>query len=260
MNRTEYTERVLAVLRRADQGERAAIRAELDAHMEDHMACLLELGYSEELAEERTMSAMGDPEEVGRELDQQYGSRFWTVLEGIAVFTLIAVIFQAITGIGILFHARDYLQVRFLPEKRLEREIENDSYAMTASQSVDIRVPVGNDILRVYHVSMGDRVDFSPEARGEETILAAKVSLCSYDRIPFGTVSNVIWKGITLRNQRGEELDQWTAGFGGSSGSYGADYISRYTAVEPEDTYVVLEYDQYGTFFSVEIPLPEVTP
>ena len=260
MGRNEYTDRVLSMMRRANQGERDAIRAELEAHMEDHMACLLELGYSEELAEERTMAAMGDPEEVGRELDKQYGSRFWTLLEGIAVFTLIAVIFQAITGIGILFHAEDYLEARFMPERRLEQDSEQDGYHALATQSVDLRVPVGNDILRVYHVSVGNRVDHSPEARGEETILAAKVSLCSYDRIPFGTVSDEIWKGITLRNARGEALDRWTAGFGGSIGSYGADYISRYVGIEPEDTYVVLEYDQYGESFSLEIPLPEVTP
>ena len=36
------------------------------------MEGLLELGYSPELAEERTLDAMGDPKEVGRELNRQY--------------------------------------------------------------------------------------------------------------------------------------------------------------------------------------------
>ena len=71
MTRQEYTDRVLANLRRVTRSERAAIREELDAHMEDHICDLLDLGYDEALAEERTMQRMGDPEEVGRELDKQ---------------------------------------------------------------------------------------------------------------------------------------------------------------------------------------------
>ncbi|MEI3306968.1 MAG: permease prefix domain 1-containing protein [Dysosmobacter sp.] len=46
--------------------ERLAIQAELDAHIEDHMAALRELDYPPELAEERALAAMGDPVEVGR--------------------------------------------------------------------------------------------------------------------------------------------------------------------------------------------------
>ena len=48
-------------LRGATQKEQDAIRAELDAHIEDHICDLIDLGYSEELAEERTMLRMGDP-------------------------------------------------------------------------------------------------------------------------------------------------------------------------------------------------------
>ena len=70
MTRQEYTDRVLANLRRVTPEERAAIREELDAHMEDHICDLLDLGYDEALAEERTMQRMDDPEEVGRELDK----------------------------------------------------------------------------------------------------------------------------------------------------------------------------------------------
>ena len=54
MTRQEYTDRVLANLRRVTRSERAAIREELDAHMEDHICDLLDLGYDEALAEERT--------------------------------------------------------------------------------------------------------------------------------------------------------------------------------------------------------------
>lgn len=78
MDRRDYTDRVLSSLRRVTEKEREAIRSELDGHIEDHMEALRELGYDEELAETRTLAAMGDPEEVGRELNKQYPFR-WLV-------------------------------------------------------------------------------------------------------------------------------------------------------------------------------------
>ena len=72
MDRRDYTDRVLSSLRRVTEKEREAIRSELDGHIEDHMEALRELGYDEELAEERAIAAMGEPDEVGRELNKQY--------------------------------------------------------------------------------------------------------------------------------------------------------------------------------------------
>ena len=83
MDRRQYTEQVLSSLRRVTHDEREAIRQELDGHMEDHMEALRELGYEEEEAEARTLAAMGDPAEVGRELNQQYPFR-WLVVKWVA--------------------------------------------------------------------------------------------------------------------------------------------------------------------------------
>ena len=75
---------MLSGLRRLTGPEREAVRAELDAHMEDHICDLLDLGYDEALAEERTMQRMGDPEEVSRELNKQYPLR-WLILKWAAM-------------------------------------------------------------------------------------------------------------------------------------------------------------------------------
>ena len=50
--------------------DRAAVRAELEAHMEDKAADLQRIfpGISREEAEERALSEMGDPAEIGKEL------------------------------------------------------------------------------------------------------------------------------------------------------------------------------------------------
>ena len=52
--------------------DRAAITAELTAHWEDHAAALMERGIPEEEAARRALEAMGDPEEIGKELDKSH--------------------------------------------------------------------------------------------------------------------------------------------------------------------------------------------
>ena len=51
-----------------------AITAELTAHLEDHRDALLELrsGLTQEEAEEAAVEAMGDPEELGRALNESH--------------------------------------------------------------------------------------------------------------------------------------------------------------------------------------------
>ena len=85
MDRRDYTDRVLSSLRRVTEKEREAIRSELDGHIEDHMEALRELGYDEELAEERAIAAMGEPDEVGRELNRQYTGWGWVLVSRAAV-------------------------------------------------------------------------------------------------------------------------------------------------------------------------------
>ena len=242
MNRTEYCDRVVSVLRRLTPEEKAAARAELDGHIEDHMDALLELGYDPALAEERTMAAMGDPEEVGRELDKQYPLR-WLVLGRVAVVLTVLVCIQAVLGLGILFNAWDSLEARIWPEEKntvLDR--------VTVEERVDYRVSVGNDVVRVFRVSVGER------SSGErELVPTAEVQLCVYDRIPCGIASERVPRGLVLKDQRGQTpVDFW----GGGSGSYGAVYARRWVPVQPGDTYVTLEYEQFGERFSLDIPLP----
>ena len=201
MTRTEYVERVLSVMRHVTTSEREAIRAEIDAHIEDHICDLLELDYDEALAEERTMALMGDPEEVGRELDQQYTSHFWEHLEGIAVLLLIAMGFQALMGIGILFHAVDHLEARFSPDGY------SSDFPAEIIAEVDLRVQVGNDILRVYQVALGEQSYYNPTLEQDEIRPTAQVSVCAYDRIPFGIVSGDLFRYLKASDQRGTEAN-----------------------------------------------------
>ena len=116
MDRKTYIDTVLSALRHVTGDERAAIRAELEGHMEDHMEGLLELGYEPELAEERTLAAMGDPQEVGRELNKQYTGWGWVLLSRMAVLLTVVLCIQALLGIGILGNLWDSVAARVWPK------------------------------------------------------------------------------------------------------------------------------------------------
>lgn len=249
MTRNEYVERVLSVMRHVTASEREAIRAEIDAHIEDHICDLLELDYDEALAEERTMALMGDPEEVGRELDKQYTNSFWIWLEGIAKILLVPMVLVALLGVGILFHAVDHLEARFAPEGY------RSDFPAEITEEVDLRVQVGNDILRVYQVALGEQSHYNHTLEKNEVLPTAQISVCTYDRIPFGIVSGDLLGYVQAADQRGIIADNW----GGGSGSWGAEYTRYYVPIEPGDTYVILGYDRFGESVELKVPLPEVT-
>lgn len=251
MTRSEYVERVLSVMKHVTGEEREAIRAEIDAHIEDHICGLLELDYPEDLAEERTMALMGDPEEVGRELDKHYTVKFWLWLEGVSKILLAPLILMALLGIGILFHAVDAVEARIAPSQR-----STEDFTAEAVEETDHRVAIGNDIVKIYRVAVGNKVfAYYAHDRIAEQGPAAELLVCAYDRIPCGIVSGDLLRQMKVEDQRGTELERW----GGSSGSWGAVYERFYIPIEPSDTYVTLSYDRFGESVELKVPLPEVT-
>ena len=243
MNRGEYTDAVLAQLRRVTGDERESIRAELDAHMEDHICDLVDLGYDEQLAEERTLALMGDPVEVGKELSRVYTGWGWVLLSRAAVVLTVVLCIQALLGVGILSNLLWSIQARIVPDS------PSSSYHSEAVIEPDIRIPVGNDILRVYRVSLGTK----------NGVRAAEVAMVAYDRIPGGVVSGQLLGNVVLEDQRGVTPEHTGLGGGGKS-NYGAVYSLDYLPVEEGDTYITLRYDRLGEHVAVEIPLPEVEP
>lgn len=65
---TDWRERVVEQVR--FKPDRKDIAAELTAHYEDHVRDLERLDYPWQLAGERALAAMGDPEQIGKALDQ----------------------------------------------------------------------------------------------------------------------------------------------------------------------------------------------
>lgn len=238
MTRQEFLDQVLSPLGRLTAEERENIRRELEEHVEDRMEALLDMGWDEALAESRCLEAMGDPAEIGREMAKQYRGWWWLWIGRAAAALTVVMCVLALLGLGMLGAAWDSLTVRIHPSTAISiGELKN----VEAVADLDIRAEVGNDILRIYQVSVGEK-------DGQR---AAMVLACMYDRWPFGIVADSINTRSDLWNQRGE-----TGHSSGGSGNYGAVCAARWTPVEPGDTHVVWEYRAIGETVRLEIPLP----
>jgi len=178
MTRQEYTSQVLSCLRRLTADERSAVQAELDGHMEDHMLALVELGYDEALAEERMLQHMGDPAEVGRELDRQYPPH-WLILKRAAVVLTVVFFLLNFTGLLQIFdNAGDSFWARFYPEKLLD--VRHWHEEIEVVQDTDIRVQLDDVTVRVYQVALEDA----------DAACRAHVSLSCWNKNPFAAAGD----------------------------------------------------------------------
>ena len=92
-------EQVLQELKHATDSERESVRRELEAHLEDHMEVLLDLGCTQEEAQARAEEALGDPVELGKALDSLY-SPLWLWLDRLVRLLLaVALFWGTIVGI-----------------------------------------------------------------------------------------------------------------------------------------------------------------
>lgn len=148
-----YGQTVCSHLRRATSWEKADIQAELNSHIDDHAAALVEAGYDEPHAHRQAVEAMGDPEEVGKALDATF-SRGWLILSRLALVFLVALLlvalFHLLIGMDSTF---DSLQARIAPAQSTYHAAiaaEDPLY-----QPLDVSVSLGNgDVIRYYGCSI----------------------------------------------------------------------------------------------------------
>lgn len=240
MERQKFCDRVLARVRHATTEEKAAIRAELDAHMEDHAAALLEAGYEEAEAADRAMAAMGDPEEIGAELNREYPLG-WLVLSRVSLILTILVCATFLFSWPILGNTLSSLQARIAPEA--------SSFANTVKytyeRDLDIRTEIGDDILRIYKVGLDVN-------RDGETGNAA-LFFCNYSKNPFGYASD----HLDLMYGTSDVMESAIHYGGDGGGDAGAYYsIVAKIPVTRADNSVEVNYDHYGEHVRLEVPVP----
>ena len=238
MDRRQYTDRVLTSLRRVTAKEREAIRQELDGHMEDHMEALRALGYDEALAEERTIAAMGDPAEVGRELNRQYPFRWLVIGRAAMIATLLFALLVAPPAWNKAGDVVNNLWCRFYPLHLLDlRELswgaDRDYRPMvTEAEKVDLRQMADGVTLYIYQAGLED-----PAA--EETTAWAAVS--PYWDDPFR--SNNVYRSLMASG----DIDSLSFDFDGPFIVSG-----QVRRGEP----LCFAYDISGETLSFEVPLP----
>lgn len=87
------------------------ISEELENHIEDRMEYLMEQGISKEEAEKQAVEAMGDPEEIGRELDKQHRPLLGWILNITSFIKVVGIMYC----LGVLFLAVWIILISFSP-------------------------------------------------------------------------------------------------------------------------------------------------
>lgn len=241
MDRNEYCDRVLAQVGRLTTDEANDLRNELAGHIEDHAEALVEHGYTEEDAAARAVALMGDPEETGRALREQYGG-WWLVIVQRAARILTAMLCVMIAGL-IVKSSGLYGAIR----DRITVQKPSDGWERWDTETPGTRIPIGDDIVRIDAVSCSTQ--------------RAEVQLTGFDRIPGGVVYARLLHTLRLENERGEAIyegleDHDYPSCVSGSGTLYVRNASHRVNIEPDDTYIRLIYDRLGEHVEVEIPLP----
>ena len=246
MNRNEYCDRVLAQVGRLTSDEANDLRNELAGHIEDHAEALVGHGYTEEDAAARAVALMGDPEETGRALREQY-RHFWLVIvQRIAIFVTIVACVQGFFMLPMLSGVYESLRERVCPTVNSISWEELDGAA-----DLHERIPIGDDIVQLNRIEYGVR-------DGERQ---AVLWVSSYDRIPGRKVYERLFETMSLQNERGKTVyDRDGVRYSscwGSSGSLYVHYGQHTVPLEEGDTYVTFVYDRFGERIETRIELPE---
>ncbi|MEL4862077.1 permease prefix domain 1-containing protein [Pseudoflavonifractor phocaeensis] len=229
---------VLAHVPRATPKEREALRRELEGHVEDHVLDLEAAGCDTELAEARAVAAMGDPEEIGRALNAQL-SPFWLwagrgCKAAVALLCLVQLAGGSFFGLS-RENVRRWEVWRAAQEEPWTLWTDWEPYPV--SNRLDIRTPIGNDVLYIY------QVDVSPVEH------MAAVKMVAYDMAGPGSVAD-FHRYLTVETQGGTPQEPVWGGWSGNMPWY-----IRRIHYEPGDTYFTLHYDRFGERVSIDVPL-----
>lgn len=242
-----YGQAVCQYIRHATGREKQAIQAELSAHMEDHAQALADAGYPKTYARQLAVEAMGDPEEIGRELDRAY-PRIWLVFPWAAAVVVVALaLLLAFILPGSLTAMQEAVQTNL--QARSDPASRGDlgtSAPLTTPMDRCFSLP-GGTVLVFYGTSL-DR---------EDTGYTAYVYTVRYHQNP---LSLYCGSETPLTFSSGEQTlpegQVWQDGW--RSTCYQCYAIGN---LSPGAS-LTARYDYFGTVFSLELPLnwEEVTP
>lgn len=232
MNRADYLDAVAAELRGLTDYEKAAVRRELEGHIEDHAEALRALGCPEDEAESRAAERMGDPVETGRGIAALYRP-FWLWVERIAGVLIAVMAIFCILGLPLIGSVADSIRARFENRTAFNEYME-----------------IGDDIVRLYDVNRYQ----------DETGSGVQLWCYAYDRSIFGIVQSSVLDRLTFEADGAQGKHDLRFPKAGGGGDFRALQYHWWLPLEDGDTRITLRYDRFGTAAELTIDLTEVLP
>ena len=245
MSDQEFCRAVLDQIPRATDSERDAIYQELMEHLEDHREALMEGGLDEAAAQARSVEAMGDAGEIGRQWNQRL-SPLWLwvgrVCRAAAILLLAALLIRP--G-SILSCAVDSLQARWCDDP-VESAIHPDA---VWTREVDLRVQLHDQVIRIHRVALVED-DWIDMPAGRQGAYQLYVQALSYAQNPLRPALSR-W-GMRCNGEDGKQV-------GASPSPYnlrGADARTMAFPLEAGISTAVITFAPYGrTAATLSLPI-----
>ena len=248
MEKADFLSALAVPMENASPRELAGVQTELGDHIADHAADLEAAGWSAADAEAAAVAAMGDPAEVGEALNREF-SRFWGAVSRWAAIALILLIVAAFIPVCYsCINAAQSLALRIDPQKTMARYFKG-----LDTTPLDIRCDgADGDVVRFAMEAM--TTETLPDENGVETEWdAAVIGVCIYDKNPFRCIANYLDEQPVFLTDAPYTNGAERSG-GGMSTAWTAIRIYRVPVHRGQKT-VTAQYDLFGTYFTVEVPL-----
>lgn len=242
-----YGEAVCRQVRHATKREKAGIQKELADHLMDHTEALVAAGYTPQDAQDLALDAMGDPVQVGKELNHSYPLGWLVLARGLLVVMVVCLLTLVFYGSDVVYRFDSWWDAKHDPLGTFQSSgsLNGSETNLPPTTLLDIKKELpGGSILHVYGVGAaaapGDR---------KETIVYL-YAVC-YHRMPF--LHAAYLPDLTFSCHGHTTSAEWRPNIGFF------DVVYRlYPVYVPQDTReITLHYDHYGTRFALEIPLPQ---
>ena len=262
MERYEFSQKVCAALSSATGRERAEVDAELRSHIDDHAEALMSAGWGTDEAYAKAGEAMGDPAEVGAELNRQFPRGWLIAYRSLAVLLAVLLIALSPSLLQAFSTAGGSLWARFFPE-RAGRELIEQYSSYGAETLVDRRLELGNgDVLRVYSVTLAKNaglprslqlyISGDGNSNDSSRLWEVFIAACVYDKNPFSRAASP-YAAVRLLPER-DVPPMLTSGETQFSRG-GCFFAVLVTAAEYGQKSVKLCCSNYGRSASADIPL-----
>lgn len=242
-----YGEAVCRQVRHATRREKAGIQKELADHLSDHTEALTAAGYDPQTAQDLALEAMGDPIQVGQDLDRAYPLGWLVLARGLLAAAVVCLVLAVSCGSQVVHTFADWWDAKYDP---LGTYQSTTSLASAGDSPVSL-IPLdqraelpGGSILRFYALGTAP----VPGSGNQTTVYLCAVC---YPRIPF--FQGIYPPELTFTCDGAPAPVAWR-----SVANSSAAYYLTYPVTVPQDAReITVLYEHYGTSFQQTIPLPQ---